>query len=130
MGAVRPKHYKSVRPRKAAFLAALAQCGNVTEAARKTGIARMCHYDWLKRDPDYVKATEVAVEESIQHLEQVARKRAVTGSDLLLIFLLKAHRPEKYREQHRHEITGANGAPIAVTFGGRYKPPDASGGPA
>ena len=32
-----------------------------------------------------------------------AALRSVKESDLLLIFLLKAHRPEKYRE--RHEVT-------------------------
>ena len=31
-------------------------------------------------------------------LEATARRRAIEGSDALLIFLLKAHRPERYRE--------------------------------
>jgi hypothetical protein len=33
-------------------------------------------------------------------------------SDTLAIFLLKALRPAKFRETHRHEHTGANGGPI------------------
>jgi hypothetical protein len=35
-------------------------------------------------------------------------------SDTLAMFLLKAHRPEKYRELIRQEITGAEGAPITL----------------
>ena len=33
-------------------------------------------------------------------------------SDVLLIFLLKAHRPEKYRDNVRHEHSGPGGGPI------------------
>lgn len=35
-------------------------------------------------------------------------------SDNLLIFLLKAHRPEKFRERHDHTISGGSGKPIKV----------------
>lgn len=33
-------------------------------------------------------------------------------SDTLLIFLMKGARPEKYRDNHRHEISGPGGKPI------------------
>ena len=36
-------------------------------------------------------------------------------SDTLAIFLLKAHRPEKYRENSRMELTGANGGPLQIS---------------
>lgn len=36
-------------------------------------------------------------------------------SDTLAIFLLKAHAPEKYRENSRMELTGANGGPVRFT---------------
>jgi hypothetical protein len=49
-------------------------------------------------DPDFAAAFDAAVEEAVEELEQIARDRAKKSSDLLLIFLLKAHRPEKYRE--------------------------------
>jgi hypothetical protein len=40
-------------------------------------------------------------------VELEARRRAIEGeSDLLLIFLLKAHRPQKYREKVQPEHTG------------------------
>lgn len=36
-------------------------------------------------------------------------------SDTLAIFLLKAHAPEKYRENTRMELTGAEGGPVQFT---------------
>lgn len=36
-------------------------------------------------------------------------------SDTLAIFLLKAHAPEKYRENTRMELTGANGGPVQIS---------------
>jgi hypothetical protein len=45
-----------------------------------------------------------ALEDACDILEAEAWKRARDKSDLLLIFLLKAHRPAKYRETTRHEI--------------------------
>lgn len=36
-------------------------------------------------------------------------------SDTLAIFLLKAHDPERYRENSRMELTGANGGPVQIS---------------
>jgi hypothetical protein len=43
---------------------------------------------------------------STEGLERIAVRRASKGSDVLLIFLLKAGRPEVYRDHHRVEHTG------------------------
>ena len=47
----------------------------------------------------------------------VAGKREVIReySDTLLIFLLKGARPQKYRDNIRQEVTGANEAPLVPT---------------
>jgi len=110
-----------------AFLEAFVIAGNISGASRTSQVSRDTHYAWLKDDPAYAAAYKVAADEAIDLLEQEARKRAISGarpSDLLLIFLLKAGRPEKYRERLEH--TGKGGGPIqvkkTVTFGGRYKP--------
>ena len=55
---------------------------------------------WLHKDSEYATKVDQAMEEAVDVLEAVARKRAIVGSDVLLIFLLKGHRPEKYRERH------------------------------
>ena len=91
-------------PKKQAFLAAYSETGNVREAARAAGIDRGTHYDWLRKDPEYVTAFAHAQEDAADTLEAVARNRAIQGSDLLTIFLLKGLRPERYRE--RYNVTG------------------------
>ena len=45
-------------------------------------------------------------------MEAEARRRAMAGSDLLLIFLLKGLKPEKYRE--RHDVTGKKSGPFRL----------------
>jgi hypothetical protein len=92
--------HEITHPKKRAMLAALARTGNISASARATDICRRTHYDWLESDPEYRPAVELAMEEAADVLEAVARQRALVGSDTLLIFLLKAVRPEKYRERY------------------------------
>lgn len=116
------------------FLRVLAETGNVTEACRQTPVSRQSAYSLRDRDGRFRKAWEEAVETAVDALEAEARRRAYEGvrepvfyqghecghirkySDTLLIFLLKGHRPEKYRERYEH--TGPDGGPhkIVVTF--------------
>lgn len=106
--------------KKRAMLAALRQLGNISQAAEAAGCSRSAHYLWLRTDPRYHAEVADAMEEAADHLEAEARRRAVEGteepvyyqgkpvgairrySDLLLIFLLKAARPEKFRERVEH----------------------------
>jgi hypothetical protein len=112
------------------FLMALAERGHVGESATAVGIDRSTVYAWRKEDPAFEAAYQSALDQSVTQLEDEARRRAHDGweepvwhlgqqcgtvrkfSDTLLIFLLKANKPEKYRETSRHEITGANGGPV------------------
>jgi hypothetical protein len=75
-------------PKKSAFLMSFSQCGNVTQAASDAGVERRTHYDWMQ-DPGYAKAFGIAQDRAARELEDTAVKRAVAGSDTLLIFLLK-----------------------------------------
>ena len=86
-------------PKKAAFLEAFRTTGNVSGSARAAGMHRRTHYDWLEADAEYAVEFRDAKEDAIEHLEGVARERAVNGSDVLMIFLLKSLRPEVYRER-------------------------------
>ena len=88
----------------------------VAEACKAAGIGRRTAYDERQRDEQFALAWADVLEEATEELEQVAVRRAREGSDTLLIFLLKAHRPAKFRETIRQEHTGANGAPMSVTF--------------
>jgi hypothetical protein len=132
------------------FLEEYARLGTITHACRAAHIDPKRHYEWMERDPSYVERFEVAKQEAIDTLEREARRRAVEGveepvgwykgepggyvkrySDLLLIFLLKGARPERYRDNYRIEHTGADGGPIkmeTVPIDVESLPPDARRG--
>ncbi len=101
---------------KEIFLATLALSPNVSQACVAAHISRHTAYEWKKEDEEFAKSWEEVLEASTDSLEIEAKRRAFNGvsepvffqgkvcgaiqkySDTLLIFLLKAHRPEKYRE--------------------------------
>lgn len=112
------------RQRRDAFLGALAATGNVSAAARAAGVARWWLYALRGKDAGFAALWRDAEEEAVDLLEAEARRRAVDGieeplmgggklikddagqvvtirryNDRLLEFLLKAHRPDKYRDR-------------------------------
>ena len=107
-----------MNPHQRAFLAAFRATGNVRLACKAASVGRSSHYRWLEKDAEYHSAFNLAKEDATDVLEAEAHRRAVEGweeevgwykgeaggtvrkySDVLLIFLLKALRPEKYRER-------------------------------
>lgn len=123
------------------FLNALKQSPNISAAAKVAGIARQYAYEVRAGDPDFAKAWEDALGHAVDMAEGELYRRAVKGvkknvyyqdkqidtvreySDTLLIFLLKSHKPEVYRETVRNELTGADGGaiPIAIVQPGLAK---------
>ena len=95
--------YSESTPWMAAFLEVLSQTGNVSFACRSAQISRQTAYDAREKDAEFAAQWENALEEAVELLELEARRRALDVSDTLMIFLLKAHRPERYRE--RYEVT-------------------------
>ena len=63
-------------------------------------------------DEAFAAAWEEADEAATQTLEAEAWKRARSGSDRLLLFLLQARRPQTYRTNARVELAGDGGGPI------------------
>lgn len=110
------------------FLAAFEETHLVTESAKRAGIHRDTAYDRRAKDPEFGRRWSDAEERSTELLEREAYRRAAVGtekpvyykgkridlvreySDVLLIFLLKARRPQTYRERVEH--TGAGGGPL------------------
>mgnify|MGYP003677974991 CR=1 FL=1 len=102
--------------KKRHFLKALAETGNVSEAARKARLDRSNAYQIRRQDQAFADAWDDALDMAVDLLEAEARSRAVEGveqprfhqgricgtvrkySDSLLMFLLRAHRPETFRE--------------------------------
>ncbi len=107
--------------RRRRFLEVLAECAIVAEACRAAGAARGSFYAWRRDDPEFAAAWDEALEIGIATLEDEAIRRARDGvatpvfhrgrqvatvrktSDALLMFLLRAHRPQLYRERPRPE---------------------------
>jgi hypothetical protein len=112
---------KTTPGRQRRFLEAYAECGVISEAARQADIDRTMHYDWLA-DPEYKANFEAAQHVAGDSLETELFKRVYEGvdeevtdfdgktrttrrfSDTLLIFALKAAKPDKYRDNYKQEI--------------------------
>lgn len=95
------------------FLRVLAETCNVSEAARAAGIGRQRAYEWRAADASFAKEWEEAEQTAVDKLEKVAWDRASEGlSDRMLELLLKAHRPERFKERVHNEHTGRGGGPI------------------
>ena len=102
--------------RQRRWLASYITIGEVLETARVAGLSFSNHYHWLRNDPAYVKAFEVAKEIATDFGEDELHRRGVRGypkpviykgkitdtyidySDTCLIASLKANRPQKYRD--------------------------------
>lgn len=111
------------------FIAALRNSGNVRASCQAAGVERSTAYRAYATSSEFAAQWEEALEEAIDTLEGAAWKRARDGvvrhepimyqgekvgekviteySDTLMTLLLKAHRPEKYRERFDIQIKDA-----------------------
>jgi hypothetical protein len=81
-----------------AFLAALENTGSVTAAAEAAHMGRSMVYHHKRHDAAFSKLWDESLDIAADTLEDEARQRAFDGSDVLLMFLLKGIRPQKWRE--------------------------------
>ena len=88
------------------FVEIFAMSLNVALAAQGAGVTRMSAYRERKRNPEFAAAWEDAREAAAERLEATAFERAKSVSDTLLIFLLKSHKPERYRESVQQTHNG------------------------
>jgi hypothetical protein len=106
--------------KKRRFLERYAETGSVSMASQHAGVSRRTHLKWKAKAKSFYAAHEEALSMAIDTMEHEARRRAVEGtlepvfysgkavgairrySDTMLIFLLKAARPEKYRDGYEH----------------------------
>ncbi|WP_237740193.1 hypothetical protein [Oceanibaculum indicum] len=112
-----PEPSPTARRRMRRFLGHLADTGNVSAACRLARLDRRTAYQWRGADADFRRLWQEALDAAVDALEAEARRRAVEGvehphfhqgqvagtvkrySDALLMFLLRAHRPERFRER-------------------------------
>lgn len=115
------------------FLATLAEMPNIRRACQRAGISRGHAYLTRDQDPEFAKRWRSALKDSLELLEEEAWRRAQLGtakpvfqqgelvghvqefSDTLMIFLLKAHKPKKYREVKQLMHSSPTGGPVEMT---------------
>lgn len=124
------------------FLRELSSTGNISEACKVANVSRNTFYLTRDSDKEFSAAVIEAFEVSRDGLEMEMRRRGIEGlvrkkftrsgdpiidpetgeqyvereySDQLLLTLAKAHWPEKYRDNVKHEHSGPDGGPIPIT---------------
>jgi len=108
----RPKNAAPTLEQHELFLAELRSGATVTEACQAAGFGRTYAYRRRRTDDAFARAWLDVIEEGTETLERECQRRAMEGSDLLMIFLLKSRRPEVYRD--RYEIQQTAGAPLTA----------------
>lgn len=74
-----PEARRRALQKRPAFLNVFKITCNVTESARRVGLARTVHYDWLRDDPAYKTEFEAAIKEAAGSLEDDAIQWARVG---------------------------------------------------
>ncbi len=114
--------------KEGAFLEALSTNGvKVARACQDTGVVRRTVYEWRAEDAGFAERWDRAVQQGTDALEDEALRRAHDGtdkpvfhqgrqvgttreySDTLLIFMLKARRPDRFKDRVASEHSGRIG---------------------
>lgn len=112
------------------FFTEFGRIANVTTACALAGYSRTSVYEWRKADSEFAQRWANAEQTATEHLEAALYERAVFGvtrfepmlykgkvvvtkeiteySDTAAIFLLKARKPEMYRETLKIEVDWAS----------------------
>lgn len=117
----------NARAWKAKFLASLAATGNVSRSAEAAGVSRAFVYEYRVRQASFAAEWDAALDQAAPVLEEEMWRRAVEGveepvfgrvgkdrdgqigsvrkySDALLTTLVKAAKPEKYRDRQQIDV--------------------------
>lgn len=87
------------------------------ESALAAGVSLATISRWKMADPEFEAAWHKAYDEFTHTLEAKAERMAAEATPMsatMLIFMLKARKPNVYRESIRAELTGKDGGPIEV----------------
>jgi hypothetical protein len=104
------------------FLRLLGQGCRVRDAAAAVAIHYSTLYRKRNEDPAFAKRWEDAQRVSVKHLIAEAERRAMSGSDKLLIFLLQSYDPDKFKQRQAIEHEG--GFSLQVVTGVPTSPVD------
>ncbi|MFQ5471512.1 MAG: hypothetical protein ACE5FA_01325 [Dehalococcoidia bacterium] len=109
---------------KATAVEVMSMTGMLSRAAIAVNVSRQTLYNWMKKDEQFKQDMEEARECGIEMLEDSCMARALEGvaepvyqngrcvghktkhSDQLAMFMLRANKPEKYRERYDVNLSG------------------------
>lgn len=109
------------RPQRA-FIDAYASNGGITKSAlRSSNVSRETLEEWRLKDEVFKKAMKIAEEHWVEELRKSAFLRAQSKSDVLLMFLLKAMKPEEFDDDVRKQqyvgiSANPNNIPVRATL--------------
>lgn len=89
---------------KEPFLKEYRTTRTISGACKPFGLSRNTIYRWRQQDPSFNEKFSEIEKELIEVLEVSAYQRALKGSDVLTIFLLKSLNPAKYKDLVKHEV--------------------------
>ena len=89
---------------KPIFLREFPKFGSIQSTAKSIDLDRKTVTRWRETDPEFNQAFMDADSIVTESLESTAMARALKDSDTLMIFLLKARDPAKYKDRYLQEI--------------------------
>jgi hypothetical protein len=92
------------------FFRLLGRGCDAREAAAAVAIHPTTLYRKRRADPAFAKRWDDAKRIRVDHLIAEAERRAMRGSDKLLIFLLQSYDPARFRHQQSIDLTNSDGS--------------------
>jgi transposase-like protein len=83
----------------------IAEGSNLSETARALGVNRSTLWRWRRDHPEFDRQVREAFVASVELLKREAERRAMSGSDKLLMFLLCNYAPDQFSQTQRLEHT-------------------------
>lgn len=106
------KTMSAKKAKQARYLAAYIECGaDKLLAAQKAGVPESTMHRWFREDEEFREKVHNTFDLFEAELFELALERAKSGSDTMIIFLLKACRPERYCETVRKQMFAARQVP-------------------
>lgn len=105
--------------RKAAAIEMMAAGMGPSEVAAAIGVNRVTLFRWRQEDPTFDERLTAALNVTLEKLKREAERRAVNGSDKLLMFLLERYDPATFHLAQKLEHSGAVDLASAVLAGRR-----------
>lgn len=100
-----PQFVRTYKRRKA-FLDSISVGDSVSMAATGAGGTTRQFKAWAKEDANFEADWKEAEEQGTDFIEDIAVERAIKKSDVLMMAVLKARRPDKYDRGSKLELSG------------------------